>query len=111
MAILPVIENRVSYRHFGAERIKQNVIDNIINAGRLAPSAKNRQPWRFIVISQEKVKKILLEACYGAEVIENADKVIAVCTTNINYIMPNGQPSHPCDLTFATSFCSKNFST
>lgn len=104
MAILNVIKNRNSCRNFISKNVDDSVVNNIIEAGRLAPSAKNRQPWRFISISEENVKKVIIEACYGAEVIETADKVIAICTTNINYDMPNGQPAHPEDLTFATAF-------
>ncbi len=104
MTVLPVIESRFSSRDFISKKIDNDILDNIIEAGRLAPSAKNRQPWRFVVISEKSVKDVLNEACYGAEVIEKSDTVIAVCTTNINYIMPNGQPAHLCDLTFATSF-------
>ncbi|MGL1890311.1 MAG: nitroreductase family protein [Spirochaetaceae bacterium] len=104
MEILSLIKDRVSCRNFIAKNIDTSIIENVVEAGRLAPSAKNRQPWRFITISEEKVKKIVKEACYGADVMETADKVIAVCTTNINYQMPNGQFAHTADLAFATSF-------
>ena len=104
MGMMSEIENRVSCRDFDSKEVNKTQIDNILNAGRLAPSAKNRQPWRFILISDSEVKKTVLDACYGAESIESADKIIAVCTTNINYVMPNGQLAHPSDLTFASSF-------
>lgn len=104
MGILSEVENRVSCRVFDSKEVSDTQIENILNAGRLAPSAKNRQPWRFILISDSEVKKRVLKACYGAESIESADKIIAVCTTNINYTMPNGQLAHPVDLAFASSF-------
>ena len=104
MSILSVIKNRVSCRSFTSQSIDHSIVERIIEAGGLAPSAKNRQPWRFIVISDKNVKKIVSEACYGAEVINSADKVIAVCTTNVNYVMPNGQEAHVVDLSIATSF-------
>lgn len=104
MAILNIIKDRKSCRNFISKNIDETIIDNIIEAGRLSPSAKNRQPWRFISISEEKIKKVVIEACYGAECVITADKIIAICTTNINYDMPNGQPAHIVDLSFATSF-------
>lgn len=104
MAILKVIQNRKSCRNFISKNIDDSIMNNIIESGRLAPSAKNRQPWRFITISDENIKKIILDACYGADVIKTANKIVAVCTTNINYDMPNGQPSHSMDLSIATSF-------
>ncbi|MBN2616868.1 MAG: nitroreductase family protein [Spirochaetales bacterium] len=104
MAILDLIKNRVSSKSFIDKEIDEIILNNILEAGRLAPSAKNRQPWRFISISDPGVKKILLDACFGAETIKTADKIIAVCTTNINYNMPNGQPAHVFDLSVATAF-------
>lgn len=104
MAVIKLITERTSCNKFVPGIIDKSTLDNIIEAGRLAPSAKNRQPWRFITISEEKGKKILEGACYCAEVIKTADKIIAVCTTNVNYVMPNGQPSHHCDLSIATAF-------
>lgn len=104
MAVLELIKDRIACKRFKLQTIDKSILKSIIEAGRLAPSAKNRQPWRFITISEDKGKNALNEACYGAEVIKTADTVIAVCTTNINYVMPNGQPSHPIDLSIATSF-------
>lgn len=49
------IERRKSIRKFKPETVSKEIIDTIINAARLAPSAKNRQPWKYIAyISQEK---------------------------------------------------------
>ncbi len=104
MAIIPEIKDRITFRNFQSKEVEKEILETIIEAGRLAPSAKNRQPWRFITISEDEPKKKLLEACYNAEVIETANKVIAICTTNINYEMPNGQYSHHLDLSIAASF-------
>ena len=45
-----VIEKRRSIRSFKDEDVSNEVIEDIINCGRLAPSAKNRQNWYFIVL-------------------------------------------------------------
>ena len=79
-------------------------VERILQAGRLAPSAKNRQEWRFIVVSRADTKEKLTSASFGAEQIETASVVIAVCTTNVDYRMPNGQLSFPVDLSIAASF-------
>ncbi|MDR2588922.1 MAG: nitroreductase family protein, partial [Spirochaetales bacterium] len=63
--------------------------------------AKNRQPWRFIVIQEEKNRKIFEEACFGQEHVGQAPVIIAGCSTNIEYKMPNGQLSYPIDISFA----------
>lgn len=104
MAVIDLIKDRNSYRNFISKEIEESKLLNIIEAGRLAPSAKNRQPWRFISISKEEVKNVISEACFGSEAVVTADKIIAVCTTNIDYVMPNGQQAHDMDLSIATSF-------
>ena len=104
MAVIDIIKERRSCRKFISKKIEDSKLNSILEAGRLAPSAKNRQPWRFITITDESIKEKILNACYGIDTIKTADKIIAVCTTNINYTMPNGLHSHICDLSIATSF-------
>ena len=58
------IELRRSIRKFKNEDIKKSVLEDILNCGRLAPSAKNRQPWFFVVLKQEikdKVADLMIE--------------------------------------------------
>lgn len=50
------IENRRSIRQFKNKKIKEELIEAVLQAGLLAPSPKNRQPWRFVVISDEDEK-------------------------------------------------------
>lgn len=51
------IENRRSIRKYQRDTVSRESIETIINAARLAPSAKNRQPWKYIAyVSKEKNK-------------------------------------------------------
>ena len=53
------IKSRRSIRNYREEALSKEIIEKIIEAGRYAPSAENRQPWRFIVItSREATKKL-----------------------------------------------------
>lgn len=102
--LLPVIGKRTSVRNFLPLPVEKDKLIRILDAGRRAPSAKNRQPWRFVVIQEKNQKLRLLDACYGQECVRDAGAVIALCTTNVDYTMPNGQAAHPLDLSFAASF-------
>ena len=104
MDILEAIRQRSTARSFDGTAINDEVMDRILEAGRIAPSAKNRQTWRFVAVRREETKKAIAEACYGDSRIESSGCVIAACTTNIQYTMPNGQLSHPLDLAFAVSY-------
>lgn len=46
------ITDRRSIRKFLSEPVPEKMIEEIVRAGTLAPSAKNRQPWRFIAVSE-----------------------------------------------------------
>ncbi len=58
---------RKSIRKFKNDPVPESDIRQIIEAGRLAPSAKNRQPWRFIVFTGDKKEEMLLEMEKGIE--------------------------------------------
>jgi nitroreductase len=104
MSLLPAIENRVSTRSFTEEPLEQGQIERVVEAGRLAPSAKNRQAWRFIVVQDADLRGKIEAACFGQEYVGQAPVIIALCTTNIEYKMPNGQLSYPIDLGIASAF-------
>ena len=57
--MIPEIINRRSIRKFKPDPVPESVIDDIITAGSLAPSAKNRQPWKFIVTSDGSKTELL----------------------------------------------------
>ena len=57
--LIQLIKERRSIRSFQKEPLKKDEIDAIIQAGKYAPSAKDAQPWRFIVITNaSKIKKL-----------------------------------------------------
>ena len=104
MGMLPAIVARWSVTRFLSREISGQRIERILSAGRLAPSAKNRQEWRFVVVSRSDLRAKLAAAAFGAEQIDTAPVIIAVCTTNIDYRMPNGQLSYQVDLSIAAAF-------
>ena len=59
------IENlmtRVSVREFSGEKISAEQIDTLLRAAMAAPSALNKQPWAFVVVTDEKIIAQLGEA-------------------------------------------------
>jgi nitroreductase len=104
MDVLPEILARRSITRYSPEAVEKAALDRVLEAGRLAPSAKNRQEWRFVVIQKKETRDRIQTAAFGQEHVGAAPVIIAVCTTNIDYRMPNGQLSYPVDLTFAASY-------
>jgi nitroreductase len=103
MEVMPEIRGRRSVRSFTSQPLEKDQVERILEAAQLAPSAKNRQEWRFVVIQKKEARQKIMEAAFGQEYVGQAPAIIAVCTTNIDYRMPNGQLSYPIDLAFASA--------
>jgi F420 biosynthesis protein FbiB-like protein len=56
------LRTRRSIRRFKTDPVRDSVIQNILTTATFAPSAHNRQPWRFVVITTKSVKEKLAEA-------------------------------------------------
>lgn len=52
------IKRRRSIRGFSSKKVNKSLIKSIIEAGRLAPSTKNTQPWHFLVLTGESKDKL-----------------------------------------------------
>ena len=51
-----IINKRQSIRRFNEKEVEVEKINKIIEAGMLAPSSKNKQPWRFVILDLTKVR-------------------------------------------------------
>ena len=60
-SIISNIKQRRSIRKYSAKKIPKKLVNSIIEAGRYAPSSHNSQPWRFVVITDNKRIKELSE--------------------------------------------------
>lgn len=78
MSLLDVIFRRRSIRRYKSELIPDEVLNNILEAGRLAPSADNAQPWHFIVITDPTIKRKLSKGMWRS-FIETSAFTIAGC--------------------------------
>lgn len=78
------INNRRSIRQYLDKQVSKETIEQIIDAGRLAPSAKNRQPWKYIVLGGESKIEFLKCMERGIEREENE-----------NALLPNSQGGIP----------------
>ena len=75
MDALEAIQKRRSVREFTGESIPRDDIEKIVDAGRMAATGYNRQPWDFIVITdQAMIEKLKVAARW----MEKASAIIAV---------------------------------
>ena len=77
-----LIKLRHSCRNYSKAPIAPEILDEILEAGRIAPSAQNRQPWRYIVVTNnELIKKIALHSIVSLPnlFIKEAPVLILAC--------------------------------
>jgi len=77
-AFLQFLKDRRTIRSFQEKMISDKEIEMILEAGRWAPSASNRQPWEFIVIKNERKKQELAKLARYGSFIQYAPIVIAI---------------------------------
>ncbi|OGS20797.1 MAG: nitroreductase [Elusimicrobia bacterium RIFOXYA2_FULL_40_6] len=101
MKVMEAIKNRRSVRKYQNKPIEKEKMNLILEAARLAPSARNRQEWQFVVAQNKQTIEKLSVAANNQAFIAQAAAVIACCGINDGYIMRCGQPATPIDLAIA----------
>jgi nitroreductase len=79
MEFYEVIKERRSVRRYKSDPIPDEVLNRILEAGRIAPSAKNIQPWHFVVVKNPEIKEMVAEACRGQRFMAEAPVIICGC--------------------------------
>ena len=78
MDFFELAKNRYSCRQYQDREVEKEKILQVVEAGRIAPSAANRQPWVFIIIKEKKnLEKIY--TTYSRDWIKTAPVVLAIC--------------------------------
>jgi nitroreductase len=92
---LDVIMSRTSIRSFTGEAVSAEQLETILKAGMAAPTAMNKQPWRFVVVTdKDKIAKVFASGFRG-EMFTQAGAVIVVCGETTMMMKPFGQPDAP----------------
>ncbi len=82
---MEIIEKRRSIRAFKSDPVSDEDLKKILNAARWAPSARNTQPWNFIVIkNQETLKRIAEQASYGKFIVDAPVAIAFVTNPNLS---------------------------
>ena len=79
MSVLKVIQDRRSVRKYREDSIPEDVLLRVLEAVRWAPSGKNLQPWKFILVRDSTLKEKLARASAGQFFIAQAPIVVVAC--------------------------------
>ncbi len=106
MNVFNAITKRYSVRSYKDRPIPDKDLMKILEAARLAPSAGNRQEWRFVVVKDKDTKLKLSEAAKGQGFVAEAPVVLACCAETDNHLMSCGQLCYPIDVAIAIDHMS-----
>lgn len=74
------VASKRDWRSYADRPVPADVVERILDAGRLAGSAVNRQPWTFVVVESEERKAAVAATVYASANVETATLVIAIAT-------------------------------
>jgi len=90
MDALEILKKRRSIREYSDEEIAKIILEKIVDAARFAPTARNVQPWEFIVITQAPALKKLAELAENGRFLSQAKACIAVFCADTKYYLEDG---------------------
>lgn len=106
MNVLDAIRSRRSIRSFKDKPIEEEKLLRILEAGRLAPSAKNMQEWRYILVKDKELRRKVAVACNNQYFIAEAPVVIVGCATMADYVLTCGQSAYTIDVSISMDHMS-----
>jgi len=101
MEVSDAIKQRRSTREYSPAPVETEKLVKILEAARLAPSASNRQEWRFIVVNDPDTRQKLSQAAKNQKFVAQAPTVIACCAVTDEHTMTCGQLCYPIDCAIA----------
>ncbi len=78
MDIIELIKTRRSIRHFLNKPVENEIIEKVLEAGRWAPSGLNNQPWKFVIITSDNIKKKIGELSHYKRIFIEAPVLIGI---------------------------------
>ena len=101
MDVKEAIEKRNSIRKYENKPVQEEKLLRVLEAARLAPSGRNCQDWKFIVVrDMEKIQE-LGRLSHGQYHVHTSPVIIAAVATDPEELMPCGVPASPVNLAIA----------
>lgn len=86
MNVKECIAKRRSIRKFRQEDVSDEIIYDLLDCARLAPSACNAQPWRFKIVRDKDTKQLLSQISFNQKHIAEAPVVLVCCGNAREYV-------------------------
>lgn len=103
MELQELIRARKSIRSYEPREVEEEKLQKVLEAGRLAPSARNRQEWKFVAVKNPGLRGAMKEACCNQKMVAEAPVDLVICATQCGR-MNCGQDAGTVDCSIALSF-------
>jgi nitroreductase len=90
MQPIELLKTRRSIRAYTPQAVPREIIEDIIDCGRLAPTARNEQPWEFVVVTDKAVRSRIAQAADYGRFIAEAPVCVAVLSRQTKYYLEDG---------------------
>ncbi len=87
MDFFETVTKRKSVREYSEKEVGKELLEKIIDAGHVAATAKNEQPWEFIITSDKKILKKICSFCPNGPFIKDAPHLIVVFSKDTKYYL------------------------
>ncbi|MCX8082244.1 MAG: nitroreductase family protein [bacterium] len=88
--VLKILKERRSIRKYQKKEIPEEIIKDIIDCARFAPTARNIQPWKFVVVKNAPLRNKIAEICDYGKFIAEAPVCIGVFCEDTKYYLEDG---------------------
>ena len=90
MDFIELVQKRKSTRKYSDKPIPDEVLEKCMEAARLAPSACNSQPWKFIIVKATQLKERIVRECFNGvyainSFVKKANVLVVVVRQKSNY--------------------------
>jgi len=100
MNLFEAIAKRRSVRSFSDKPVEREKLDTIFNSVRIAPSARNGQEWRFILVTDPELR-MKVAAAGGQPFLKRCPVIVVACAQTDGRDMRCGEKAYPIDLAIA----------
>jgi nitroreductase len=90
MDVIEALKTRRSVRVYQNKPIPKDVLEDIIDCARLAPTAMNRQPWEFVVVTEKETRQRIADLTDYGKHIAQAAACVAVFCEDTKYFLEDG---------------------
>lgn len=92
MDALEAIHTRRSVRRFTDEPVDDRAVEKLLHAAMMAPSARNQQPWHFVVLRERATLDAIAERCPNTAMAAGAPAAVLVCADTQRELTPGYLP-------------------